>query len=197
MKPHSFQINHGPAHSSQLIVREVMLVYEDTNAGLRAKLALEYLPQELKLVDDCSVTFWRQDLLSLPGLREQAALKACDADVIVIAIDDPSDTPEEIKDWLQRWLHHKGGGPSAVGILAGRELIGIPAENQPVGYIRTIAEAANAIFFCLIEPGEFCGAGIWQVQHSITRPVSGVSCEGKHGSICRGRKDEVKTKEIA
>jgi hypothetical protein len=146
MKPHSFHLKQRPAERYELNVSKVMLVYEDTDAGVRAKLALEHLPPEVKLTDACSITFWRQDLLSLPWLREQAALGAGDADLILISIAGNDDTPGEIKDWLSRWLHHRGSNPCVLGILTTEN--SSDTENPIMSYVKCVADFANAIFFC-------------------------------------------------
>jgi hypothetical protein len=150
MKPHSFHLKQGPACKHELTVSKVMLVYEDTDTGVRAKLALKHLPQELSLADGCTITLWRQDLLSLPWLREQAALDAGDADLILISIGGNDDTPGEIKDWLSRWLQHRGSDPCALGILTAKN--SSHTENPIMSYVRCVADFANAIFFCRIEP---------------------------------------------
>lgn len=162
MKLHSFEFNPDHADNAELAVLKVMLVYEDTDAGLRAKLALEHLPRELKLAKDFSITFWRQDLLSLPWLREQAALEACDADAIIISIDETANTPEEVKDWLNRWLHHKGGDDCALGVLVDERSFRNGTTCPGVTYLRAIAETAKANFFAI-----FAGS-----NHSPSRNAS-------------------------
>jgi hypothetical protein len=149
MKPHAFELNPNHADNTELAVLKVMLVYEDTDAGLRAKLALEHLPRELRLAENFRTTFWRKDLLSLPWLREQAALEACDADAILISMDERADTPGEVKDWLNRWLHHKGSDGCALGILVDEQSFRDGEACPGITYLREFAQTAKAIFFAV------------------------------------------------
>lgn len=151
MKVERVRPDPQPAHSCELLVLKAMLVYEDTDCGLRAKLALEHLPEEFKVPDQCGIKFWRRDLLSLPWLREQAAQDAGDANVIIVSIEGQGPVPGEIKDWLNRWLHHKGNGRCALGYIASEQSIGKGKTNPTMEYVQRIAEAGNAIFFWGIE----------------------------------------------
>lgn len=151
MKSQTFQPESQALSKNDLLIRKAVLVYSDTEAGLRAKQRLEHLPGHMKITARSEIKFWRHDLLSLPWLREQAAVDGSDASLIIISVDAPGETPGEVADWMKRWLEHKGTSACAVILLVPASCLGKHGQHPTANFARRIAEKANAMFFCLIE----------------------------------------------
>lgn len=73
-------------------VLDVLLLYEDLGTALRAKHSLDLLPVPFITEAGLSTKLWRLDLLSQPLLREQAALEAAAADLIILSLPWPRGT---------------------------------------------------------------------------------------------------------
>jgi len=120
-----------------------MLLYEDAETGLRAKLSLAVVQKDRSLETGFRTKLWRRDLLRAEWLREQAAKEAAAADVIIVSMHGEQDLPGEVMDWLTRWLEHKTDRPCALGVL----LDGSPSQRQasPITtYLQGVAAAAGA-----------------------------------------------------
>ena len=121
----------------------VMLLYEDAETGLRAKLSLAVVQKEGLLETGFRTKLWRRDLLRAEWLREQAAKEAAAADVIIMSMHGEQDLPGEVTDWLTRWIEHKTDRPCALGVL----LDGSASQrhaNPITRYLQGVAEAAGA-----------------------------------------------------
>jgi hypothetical protein len=134
-------------------VLDVMLLYEDLNTALRAKYSLDRLSKQLSEGRFCA-RLWRLDLLSEPLLLEQAAIEAAAANVIILSLHGRNELRVEVRDWFTRWLAHKADRPYALAALLDPEP-GRPSGNPPVlAYLKRIAEAAHADFFCASCPAQ-------------------------------------------
>lgn len=121
----------------------VMLLYEDAETGLRAKLSLAVVQEHGFLKTGFRTKLWRRDLLRAEWLREQAAKEAAAADVIIVSMHGEQDLPGEVTDWLTRWLEHKTDRPCALGVL----LDGSAARchtNPITRYLEGVAAEAGA-----------------------------------------------------
>jgi hypothetical protein len=125
----------------------VLLVYEDSVTGLRAKHSLDALPDHLRMKSAIATSLWRCDLLKAVWLREQAALEAAAADVIIISLHALTELPDEVREWLNRWLVHKEDRPCALGVLLDGDRKGRSADHSVAAYVQKYAEAADADFF--------------------------------------------------
>ncbi len=126
---------------------EVMILYEDAGTALRARRLLERLPGRLRAEVGLNTKLWRLDLLGEPLLKEQAAVEAGAADVIILSIH--SELPVSARDWLGRWLAHKENRPCAFGVLLDPEASASGATDPPaVAFVKQVTEEAGADLFC-------------------------------------------------
>src|SRR4051812_35770764 len=95
---------------------KIMLVYEDTETGLRGKRSLDLLPLSPS-ESPFTIKLWRWDLFRDPWLREQAGLEASRADIILLCAHGQQELPEAVRDWLKRWLILGEEHPYALGLL--------------------------------------------------------------------------------
>src|SRR4051794_31457425 len=77
----------------------VVIAYENLEAGKNARKTYDYLAQHLG--QDCQFAneMWSFDVLSIPRLRELAARDAMQADIIIVACHGNGRLPEAVKSW--------------------------------------------------------------------------------------------------
>jgi hypothetical protein len=122
----------------------VMLLYEDAETGLRAKLSLAVVQERGLLETGFRTKLWRRDLLRTSGLCEQAAIEAAAADVIILSLHGHEGLPDEVTDWLSRWLAHKTDRPCALGVLLDAPLAAQGRVDPVANYLKRVAAVAGA-----------------------------------------------------
>jgi hypothetical protein len=125
-------------------ILEVVIVYEDLGTALRAKRSLEFLPRQVRAEGGMKTKLWKLDMLKVTFLREQAALEAAAADLIILSVHGASELPGEAQDWLRRWVDHQPGPSCAVGLLLDPEVAGQGSHNPVTACVQRFAEAAGA-----------------------------------------------------
>ena len=122
---------------------KVVIAYETFAAAVRAKEMSGRLTAELN--SSCEVGSM-ESLIHLP-LRQLAATGAAEADIVVIASQNPEALPIHVKDWIEDWLPRKKRGPTALVALFDEEREP-PQEPSSLGiYLGLIAERGGMDFF--------------------------------------------------
>jgi hypothetical protein len=82
----------------------VVIVYEDLEAGKQAKKTYDYLEQ--KLGHECRffTQMWKFEVLNIPKVREMAAGDLMAADIIIISCARADSLPLEMKAWFEQCL---------------------------------------------------------------------------------------------
>jgi hypothetical protein len=131
----------------------VVIAYEDFEAGKHAKRTYDFLVDNLG--GDCRLTneMWKFDVLRVPKLQEMAAKDAALADIILVSGHGGSELPREVKSWLEAWLRQPG---QALALVA---LFDRPREHTlPIrSYLAGIAQRARVAFFA--QPDDWPQAG--------------------------------------
>ncbi len=138
--------NRAVKVDSHLALKAV-IVYEDTETGLRAKRALANLPGQQSPGTGFNTRLWRRDLLKPMWLREQAALDAATAHIVIVSVHGREPLPDEIRQWLCAWATRRTTQPCALGILLDAAIAGQARTYPSAGYIQTIAQTAGADLF--------------------------------------------------
>lgn len=126
---------------------DVLILYEDFGTAVRAKQALDLLPDPASADSGLSTRLWKLELLSEPLFQEQAAIEAAAADVIVLSVHGHVALPAAAVGWMHRWLDHKERRPYALCVLLDAAAAGQGADNPVVGCVRKVADAAGADLF--------------------------------------------------
>ena len=133
---------------------KVIIVHENTTAGLQAANVLQNLASELenKLGIDvnpweiCSHV-WRFEWLHNPQLCEQAVSESIDADMIIISTENCTELPATVRGWIESVLPRIIGATALVAILGkkdGPESGPLPSER----YLRQLANHCRVDFLC-------------------------------------------------
>jgi len=157
--------------TAQLSALEVVILYEDLGTALRAKRALDLLPDKFRAHTDLSTKLWRVELLTDTLLRERAAVEAAAADVIILSLHGGSGLPAPVTEWLGRWLNHKQDRPYAIGVLLDPELANTDGSKAAVVSVEQMAEAGHADLFCGFceVPGSELEAAIREITERAQR----------------------------
>jgi len=86
----------------------VLLLYEDVKAGMRAKQLVDQLVEHVNLVVSFRLDLRRFDLLPTDGVRVADADEALQSDILVLAAHGYDDLPPRVWAWLDSWF---GSGP--------------------------------------------------------------------------------------
>lgn len=121
----------------------VVIAYEDFEAGKHAKKTYDFLVEHLGRECHLSNQMWKFDVLRLPKLLAMAAKDASEADIILVSSHGGSDLPVEVQHWLEAWLREPG---QALALVA---LFDRPREHTlPIrSYLAGIARRAHTAFF--------------------------------------------------
>jgi hypothetical protein len=82
----------------------VVVAYEDLEAGKQAKKTYDYLVQTLGHVCRFSNQMWKFEVLTIPKVREMATGDLASADIIIISCARANSLPMEMKAWLEECL---------------------------------------------------------------------------------------------
>src|SRR6266478_7580996 len=94
-------------------VFNVILIYQDFDAGSRAKRVADYVAKEM---GECEFapTVWRTDLLGSPLLGEQVAEQAAKADIVILSLHDGHELSVSLRQWIDRWIFRQSCATPAV-----------------------------------------------------------------------------------
>jgi hypothetical protein len=82
----------------------VVIIYEDLEAGKRARKTYDYLAEQLGHHSHFNQAMWKFDVLAIPQLRDMAAKDVAEADILVISSSGEKDIPPGLKDWIEHCL---------------------------------------------------------------------------------------------
>jgi hypothetical protein len=135
------------AKSEDAPLLKIMVVFEDTCAGLRARQAIESLPLPAGSEPAFKLKLWRWELLRDPLLKARAVREASLADVILLAGHSATELPLGVRDWLAQWLLVKRERPYALGVLLASDSAITRDNNDIRHFVQTVAETGKADFF--------------------------------------------------
>jgi hypothetical protein len=141
---------------------DALILYEDLSTALRAKYSLDRLPRQLGANAGLTTKLWRLDLLRQLFLKEQAAIEAAAADVIILSVHGRTDLPVAVREWLGRWLDQKEDRPYAFGVLLDPQVASQGCHNPVLAHVQRIADAGGSDLFC-----GFCEAPASELDSAI------------------------------
>lgn len=86
---------------------ELLLLYEDLPTGLRARRALDRVLSRPELMAEGLLHPWRLDTLGDPQCREQAALDALTAEIVMLSMHGGNHLPLVTETSLEEWFGSK------------------------------------------------------------------------------------------
>lgn len=107
----------GSAGAKAKPVFRVVMAYDDFTAGKRAIDTCNFLVSRIGGSIELRSSMWKFDVLRSVKLNQIAVDDAIEADVIIVANARESGLPEEVKEWVNRWVTRKGGQAAALVAL--------------------------------------------------------------------------------
>jgi hypothetical protein len=96
---------------------QVTGLYEDIEAGIRAKALMECVQSGLELPVRFKLDFWRFDWLREQSLRDIALSSAKDSALIIVSATRTRPLPPQMEKWVAAWSRDKQEHPSALVVL--------------------------------------------------------------------------------
>jgi hypothetical protein len=137
------QTGHEPEEKAIL---NIVIVYEDFDAGKHAKETYDCLIHELGRDYEFINQMWKFDILGNPKMRQLAAKDAAAADLIIVSTHGIGELPVEVKKWLDEWVAEKGNTMALVTLVdRPKDLLeeGSPIRSQ----LQEAARRAKVDFF--------------------------------------------------
>lgn len=129
--------NCPPGHGASV---KVVIAYDNLDVARRAEAVYERLSHRLQETFAFQQRLWRFDVLEEDSLRAQAVRDAADADIVIVAMQDDSEVPEAVRNWLESLLGRTPGAAALVALLQTHR-----APVQP--YLEDVARRGGMDFF--------------------------------------------------
>lgn len=100
-------------------IMNAMIVYDDRMIAVKAKAMLDRAAQRADEALFWSVKPWRVDMLLWPTTAGAAFADAQDAQLIVLALREPTALPVQLVDWLEQWALRRQVPEAALAVFDG------------------------------------------------------------------------------
>lgn len=124
----------------------VVIAYDDLEAGKQAKKTYDFLVQNL--CNECRISnqMWKFEVMGIPKLREMAASDAIAADIVIISCGQAGRLPDDVKAWFEQWM---GAKPNVIALVfLYEEKDGCETPIEPTqNYLAEAARQAHLEFF--------------------------------------------------
>ncbi len=101
----NYLLSSQPSDLEETPVFNVLIAYEDFEAGKNARRTYDFLAEQLGQDCEFATQMWKFDVLGIPKLRDMAAKDAMVADIIIVAYHGGKPLPEELKSWIDLWVN--------------------------------------------------------------------------------------------
>jgi hypothetical protein len=95
----------------------VVIAYEDYEAGTRARNIMERLAPQLGREFQVMTDGWKFEMIGNCRLMPHAVQAAAGADLIILAMSENDDLPSYVKQWFEEWTLFKRAEPVALVVL--------------------------------------------------------------------------------
>src|SRR6201997_3299596 len=125
----------------------VVILYEESAAGKRAKHFYDRVIREL--VDECdfSLKLWNFRVLAVPEIGNSAAKAAAQADFVILSMHRKAQLSTQTRDWIERWSGLITDHKSALVALLDQPGIRRGTVASTLGYLRKVAERKGISFY--------------------------------------------------
>ena len=126
---------------------QVTAIYEDLEAGIRAKALMDCVQSGLDVPARLKVDLWRFDWLNELSMRNMALNIARNSTLVVVSASTNNPFPVEMDRWMRAWMQSREEQLSAIVLLAPHEThAGMchPLEDA----LRRAAEQKQVEFYC-------------------------------------------------
>jgi hypothetical protein len=114
----------------------VVIIYEDSAAGTRAKHFYDRVTR--KLVDECdfSLELWNFQVPAFPEIGSSAAKAAAEADIVILSMHRKAQLSIQTRNWIERWSRLIADDRSALVALLDQPGMSRGTVASAVDYLR-------------------------------------------------------------
>ena len=125
----------------------VVIIYEDSAAGTRAKHFYNRVIREL--VDECdfSLELWNFQVLAFPEIGNAAAKAAARADIVILSMHRKAQLSVQTREWIERWSGLIGDDRSALVALLDQPGMSRGTVASTLDYLRKVADRKGISFY--------------------------------------------------
>jgi len=145
---------------------QVTAVYEDLEAGIRAKALIDCIQSGLDLPARFKLDLWRFDWLGELSMRNMALNIAKTSTLVLISASSNNPFPVEVDRWLRAWMPSRDEQLSAIVLLATDTQFGVRHPLQES--LQRVAEQKQVPFYCEFfkpSPGEHAPVSAYRGGH--------------------------------
>ena len=133
-------VNHVP-------VIQVTAIYEDLEAGLRAKALMDCVQSGLDVPAELKLDLWRFDWLNELSIRNMALNSAKSSTLVVVSASTNNPFPIEMERWMRAWTQSREDQLSAIVLIALEEVHS--GRTHPLREsLQRVARQKRAEFYC-------------------------------------------------
>src|SRR6185436_6173474 len=122
-----------------------IIIYEHRDCGERAREVLRRINTRSQLGLAIHSDAWNFEGLQRAELRDHAARQAAEADMVLLAGQNPDQLPRHVRDWLQGWLPQRK--EHAAAFVAIFEDPAHPEQTSYRAWLLEMAERGNTDLF--------------------------------------------------
>ena len=152
-----------PPHAGQAAETphaDIVVVYEGYASGIRGKGFCDQLVGRLGVRAEIEGSLWRSDLLAVPGIRQDAARAALNADYVLLSLRGDGELSEAFEGWLREWMPRAQGRDITLVVLFDPDTAQRQTMEDIRTHLRNAAHAAGLHFFaCTAGPAGLASAG--------------------------------------
>jgi hypothetical protein len=125
----------------------VVIIYDDSAAGKRAKHSYDRVIR--KLVDewDFSLKPWNFQVLAVPQIGNSAAKAAAQADLVIFSMHRKAQLSVQTRDWIERWSGLITDSKSALVALLDQPGMKRGTVVSTLDYLRKVADRKGISFY--------------------------------------------------
>lgn len=128
-------------------VIQVTAVYEDLEAGIRAKALMDCVQSGLDLPAQLKLDLWRFDWLNELSIRNMALNIAQSSTLVVVSASTSNPFPVEMERWMRAWMQSREEQLSAIVLLAAEEAH-LGRRHPSLESLQRVALQKGVEFYC-------------------------------------------------
>ncbi len=125
----------------------VVIIYEDSAAGTRAKHFYDRVIRELVDEYDFSLELWNFQVLAVPEIGNSAAKAAAQADIVILSMHRKAQLTVQTRDWIERWSALITENKFALVALLDQPGMNRGTVASTLNYLRKVADRKGISFY--------------------------------------------------
>ena len=125
----------------------VVIIYEDSAAGKRAKHLYDRVIRELADECDFSLKLWNFQVLAISKIANSAAQTAAKADFVILSMHGKAQLSVQTRDWIERWSGLISDNRSALVAMLDQTGMRHGTAASTLDYLRKVADRRGISFY--------------------------------------------------